>query len=129
MLSTKEKSSTGKSAAKTELAQAFSTAQTISALAKVRSALSIYYGDLEGLYPNDPSELAKDSKYIDEFPEADTGFHHASMAIQRMTGEEYAAQSFSDAGGWLYVTSGRSRGTIKVNCTHTNTEGKQWASY
>lgn len=36
-----------------------------------------------------------------------------------------------DSGGWLYVTDPASDdwGTVIVNCTHTDREGKVWAEY
>lgn len=102
---------------------------TIGSLGSIRSALSIYYGDMEGQYPSDLAALNSGRRWLERMPNADTGFHHASAQVQLMTGEEYGAGAFSDAGGWLYVVSGSSKGLVGVNCAHSNTMNKPWISY
>src|SRR5687768_3813539 len=41
-------------------------------LGAIRSAMSIYYGDMEGIYPNDPASLSINGKYLSSIPKAKT---------------------------------------------------------
>ena len=94
-------------------------------LGAVRSALSIYYGDMEGQYPSDMSSLTVSGKYLASIPMAKTPNYHADSAV-------IANQTSSnDAGGWSYnnTTGDANLGTVLVNCTHTDTKGSVWTSY
>ncbi|MFH2203754.1 MAG: type II secretion system protein, partial [Elusimicrobiota bacterium] len=65
-------------------------------LGSVRSALSIYYGDQEGTYPNTPAALTTGGDYLDQIPKAKTPNYHAD-------GDTVAlSQSTNDTGGWGY---------------------------
>ena len=97
-------------------------------LSAIRSALSIYYGDMEGLYPVDLSSLTGNGKYLTSIPKAKAPNYHAdSASISQNSG----TTSISDAGGWAYDnTPGDANfGTLWVNCTHTDTKGSRWTSY
>jgi len=99
-------------------------------LGAIRSALSIYYGDLEGQYPRDLSDLTAAGKYLASLPRAKTPkYHPDSSAVQSLTSADAQLGRFSDAGGWAYVVSGSSAGTVLVNCTHTDSRGNSWTSY
>ncbi|MDD5629923.1 MAG: hypothetical protein PHU21_12715 [Elusimicrobia bacterium] len=91
----------------------------------MRSALSIYYGDLEGHYPSDLGSLSVGGKYLKDIPRAATPRYHPDSDQVR-----YGASS-DDQGGWLYNnTAGDPNfGTLLVNCTHTDTRGTVWTSY
>jgi len=94
-------------------------------LGAIRSALSIYYGDMEGQYPSSLAALAVSSKYMASIPTAKTPNYHADTAnIANQSGA-------NDAGGWLYdnVSNAPILGTLWVNCTHTDTKGSLWTSY
>ena len=98
-------------------------------LGAIRSALSIYYGDMEGQYPSALSALTVSSKYLASLPLAKAPNYHADSS-----GEVDVAVSPlvpTDAGGWLYdnATSDSNVGTMLVNCTHTDTKGSIWTSY
>ena len=103
--------------------------QTVGNLGAMRSAMSIYYGDMEAQYPSDLKALTAGGRWVEKITKADTGMHQPSDAIQLMTAEEVAAQSYRDDGGWYYVTSGSNTGNIGINCVHTDVKGSVWNSY
>jgi general secretion pathway protein G len=93
----------------------------------IRSALSIYYGDMEGQYPADIAALTVAGKYLATIPNAKApNYHSDNSAI-----EELVSGAPSDAGGWAYdnVTTDPNLGTVWVACTHTDTKGTTWTSY
>ena len=105
-------------------------------LGTIRSALSIYYGDMEGQYPqpiaaNDAlSALTINSKYIAAIPMAKTPDYHPNSSTEL----DYGPAPYippNDSGGWAYgaAISGPTSGTVIVNCTHTDTKGSDWTSY
>jgi prepilin-type N-terminal cleavage/methylation domain-containing protein len=96
-------------------------------LGSIRGALSIYYGDLEGQYPNDMTSLTIAGKYLTAIPNAKTpNYHPDSSAVT-----DGVAVNDAAGGGWLYnnVTGDANMGTVGVNCTHTDTKGSVWTSY
>lgn len=99
--------------------------QTKGRLGSLRSALSIYYGDLEGVYPESLASLTVNGKYLSEIPPAQVpGAHQDSRAVT-------LGKVPDDAGGWLYNNDPRDAnvGNVMVNCTHTDAKGSAWASY
>lgn len=94
-------------------------------LGSIRSALSIYYGDLEGAYPEDLRELTVSGKYLSVLPKAKIPVHHWESA------KVHAGPAPDDAGGWYYnnVPGDANYGTVKFNCTHTDSRGSAWTSY
>src|SRR5688572_31367292 len=53
-------------------------------LGAVRSALSIYYGDMEGVYPDNPVSLTANGKYLGVIPKAKTPNYHADSEVFRL---------------------------------------------
>jgi prepilin-type N-terminal cleavage/methylation domain-containing protein len=101
---------------------------TKGSLGAFRSALSIYYGDMEGLYPVQTNALTISGKYLTNLPFAKTPDYHVdSSASTDATG----AQAVNDGGGWAYdnVYSDGNFGTLWVNCTHTDTKQTTWSGY
>lgn len=99
--------------------------QTVGNLGTIRSALSIYYGDLEGSYPESLAPLTAGDKYLTVIPRAEVpGLHRASDAVT-------FGREPDDGGGWLYnnAVADANYGTVLVNCTHTDPRGKVWSSY
>ena len=94
-------------------------------LGAIRSALSIYYGDMEGQYPVDMAALTVNGKYLSTLPMAKAPNYHADSAGVT------AATSATDVGGWGYnnVTTNPNFGTVWVGCTHTDTKGSVWSTY
>ena len=95
-------------------------------LGAVRSALSIYYGDMEGQYPDDPYALTLSQKYLRAIPTAKTPPFHSDTNSVSLT-----AQQTIDGGGWGYnnVSTSDALGTLWVKCTHTDTKSKLWSEY
>ena len=94
-------------------------------LGAVRSALSIYYGDLEGTYPANLASLTVAGKYLASVPKAKSPNYHAdSEAVEEDT-------LVGDGAGWHYnnVSGNANNGTMVVNCTHTDTKGSVWSAY
>lgn len=78
-------------------------------LGSIRSAISIYYGEMEGTYPGAWVYLT--TKYLDTIPEAKNYYHGNSSA--------YTSATFTDVAGWYYQTG---NGIVLVSCTHTDTK-------
>ena len=98
-------------------------------LGAVRSALSIYYGDLEGNYPVDNmSSLTAGAKYMNEIPQAKApNYHSDSDTVNADSG----TQVFTNAGGWAYnnTLGAAAWGNLYVNCTDTDSKGTLWTAY
>ena len=94
-------------------------------LGSVRSALSIYYGDQEGLFPNTPEALTTGGDYIDMIPKAKTPNYHGDSSAVRL------AESQNDDGGWTYnnLPTHANFGQLFVNCSHTDSKGSIWSDY
>ena len=94
-------------------------------LGAIRSALSIYYGDLEGTYPDTLSALTTNGKYIQAIPVAKAPNYHSDSSTS------LAASANTDTGGWNYnnVTGNSAVGNVLVNCTHTDTKSSTWSTY
>ena len=93
-------------------------------LGAIRSALSIYYGDMEGNYPSDLAALTVNGKYLQTIPLAKTPNYHPDSA-------SVADSTITDVGGWSYNNqpTNPNFGTVLVNCTHTDTKGTVWTAY
>jgi prepilin-type N-terminal cleavage/methylation domain-containing protein len=94
-------------------------------LGAVRSALSIYYSDLEGNFPNDPSSLTVSGKYMTTIPTAGIPNYHGDSSSFNLN------LSSNDGGGWQYnnLASDANFGHLLVNCTHTDAKGTVWTTY
>ncbi|HVE12146.1 MAG TPA: prepilin-type N-terminal cleavage/methylation domain-containing protein [Elusimicrobiota bacterium] len=94
----------------------------------IRSALSIYYGDMEGQFPSDPVSLTVNGKYLAVIPTAKAPDYHNDSSV---IGLASILLNFTDAGGWGYmdIPSNPSYGNIYINCTHTDTKGSLWTNY
>ena len=97
-------------------------------LGSLRSAMSIYYGDMEGQYPGDPASLTIAGKYLSTIPLAKTPSYHADSSSILLGSQ---GTGFTGAGAWIYdsVAADSTYGAVIVNCTHTDTKGSFWTSY
>ncbi|MFA5139372.1 MAG: type II secretion system protein [Elusimicrobiota bacterium] len=95
-------------------------------LGAVRSALSIYYGDMEGQYPDDPGALTLNQKYLRAIPTAKMPPYHTDSNAVSLTSSQTV-----DGSGWGYnnVSTSDALGTIWTKCTHTDTKSKNWSEY
>jgi len=102
-------------------------------LGAIRSSLSIYYGDMEGVYPQDSTlaSLTTNSKYLAKIPNVSLpnnktyNVGHAQTNAVTNTFADYGSSSLwyynnATTGGW---------GTILVNCTHSDVKSSSWSAY
>lgn len=94
-------------------------------LGAIRSALSIYYGDMHGQYPSELTALTVGGKYLSVISMAKAPNYHTDSSAVRY------GKAPDDSGGWLYnnIPGDANMGSIMVNCTHTDTRGTTWTSY
>ena len=99
-------------------------------LGAIRSALSIYYGDMEGQYPSVLAGMTVAGKYLAVVPNAKTPNYHTDKSTEN-DGSLTLAATINDAGGWAYnnVIGDTNIGNMSVNCSHTDTKGSIWTSY
>lgn len=108
-------------------------------LGRLRSALSIYFGDNEGHQPtcswqSNSSVLtnALISKYIDKIPNVHTANYH--VARNRVFCHQ-SDDSAHDGEGWgfhgalSFDSTWNTAGSVWIMCTHTDTKGAQWRTY
>jgi prepilin-type N-terminal cleavage/methylation domain-containing protein len=96
-------------------------------LGSIRSALSIYYGDMEGNYPATMDALTISGKYLSAIPKAKAPNYHGDSSGET----DGLLSAVNGNGGWWYDnTIGDSNvGQVLVNCTHTDSKGSIWTSY
>jgi len=105
------------------------TGATIGNLGQIRSALSIYYGDMEGFYPQNLDELTVNRKYIESIPKVTV---HKHFDTRKVAYYKTVGVNVKDTGRWGYVNdpSNMDYGTLFVDCTHTDIrKGKVWTTY
>ncbi|MBI5883750.1 MAG: hypothetical protein HZB91_11675 [Elusimicrobia bacterium] len=94
-------------------------------LGSIRSALSIYFKDMGGVYPSSLDQLTIGGKYLPAIPRAKApSYHTDSNAV-------HPGKASNDAGGWLYNNDPKDKdfGDVLVNCAHTDTKGSFWTAY
>jgi prepilin-type N-terminal cleavage/methylation domain-containing protein len=111
-----------------ELIRKSSEGATKGNLGSLRSALSIYNGDMEGQYPADPVSLTIAGKYLSAVPLAKTPNYHLDSSSVFLGNQ---GTGFTELGGWIYdnAPSDPQYGNLYVNCTHTDSKGARWTSY
>jgi len=106
-------------------------------LGAIRSALSIYYGEMEGWYPvTDPGPIMtmEGGKYIKSVPACYAPPYHTSTSAFDMTPTSGSVET-GVAGRWAYqdaqtpATTDQPWGNVWVNCTHTDSKNTVWSSY
>lgn len=93
-------------------------------LGSVRSAVTIYYSDTEGVFPATGSlatALTAGSKYLKELPfiQIPRPANHANV--------NSVASALTDAGDWVYPD--QTEGHVAVNCTHTDLRSSVWSAW
>ncbi|HOW27212.1 MAG TPA: prepilin-type N-terminal cleavage/methylation domain-containing protein [Elusimicrobiota bacterium] len=95
-------------------------------LGSVRSAVSIYYSDTEGVFPATgslASGLCDGSKYLKEMPYISIpkpGNHANVNSVS-------SAVTPDDLGNWYYPS--QTEGHVAVNCSHTDTKSSVWSTW
>ena len=93
-------------------------------LGSVRSALSIYYSDTEGIFPSTGSlsiALTTNSKYLKDLPfiGVPKPANHGNVNSEVST--------LTDVGNWYYPSA--TEGHAAVNCTHTDSKTSVWSTW
>lgn len=113
-------------------------------LGAVRSAISIYYGEMEGMFPvptaSGPATTAdtlgaimtmENGKYLKELPASYCPPYHPKTSDVTVAVD--SADESSGAGSWGYKetndATGRQWGDLWVNCTDTDSKSTVWGSY
>jgi prepilin-type N-terminal cleavage/methylation domain-containing protein len=103
-------------------------------LGSIRSALSIYYSNTDGVFPVNFDSLVA-SHSLNEVPAAMIpvvlGQGNPGHAINKGV-ELYASRSListvnEGSNVWAYVNTGTEAGTVSVNCSHADTRGSVWS--
>ena len=96
-------------------------------LGSLRSALTVYYGDMEGQYPSRLSALTVAGKYLSVIGPAKTPNYNNDPAAEL----DALPDAGTDSGQWLFdnVPGDANVGFLIVDCTHTDTKGLTWTSY
>lgn len=97
-------------------------------LGAVRSALTIYYADMEGMFPSDPASLTINGKYLNKIPKAHAPPYHAAGASIVLGSE---STGLTDAGAWIFDSdpADTGYGDIMVDCSHTDSKSTMWQEY
>jgi prepilin-type N-terminal cleavage/methylation domain-containing protein len=98
-------------------------------LGVLRSALSIYYSDNDGIYPYDNLDsLIQSQKYLQKIPLKRTPPYHGEGAT--VTGGGWIDMDAA-RGSWFYINDRLDTqfGRIIVNCVHQDLRGNVWSSY
>ena len=111
-------------------------------LGSVRSAISIFYGDNEGVYPaNLTVDLTTGSKYLVTIPfitipaVADQGNpgHAGNNAVVNAAVLPCPPDvgDFPDTGIWYYIATNASPcwGNVYIHCTHNTVQSIPWTAY
>ena len=95
-------------------------------LGAVRSAVSIYYSDTEGIFPSDLAVgLTTANKYLDQVPAVTI----PAVSQQGNPGHQNLAAIatvFANAGGWYYNSS---VGVVTIACSDRDTKGSTWSTW
>jgi len=117
-------------------------------LGSMRSALSIYYGDMEGSYPSDAYSLTVGGKYLASVSSVKIPDYHPATTVIRHNQNTNAFGCGSgyvlNTGEWIYWSDdgtlcaaspppagqrARAQGEFWIACGHTDTKGSSWTSY
>lgn len=93
-------------------------------LGSVRSAVSIYYSDTEGVFPAASglaTSLTTGSKYLKALP-----FIAVPKPGNHVNTNAETTTLNTDTGGWFYTAS---EGHVQVDCTHTDSKGTTWSAW
>ena len=96
-------------------------------LGAIRSAMAIYYGDMEGIYPSNMTALTLNGKYLTTIPTSRAPNYHADSSGVTL----FSVAGMTDVGGWSYndIATSANSGNVLVSCTHTDTKGTIWSGY
>ncbi|MBI5245912.1 MAG: type II secretion system protein [Elusimicrobia bacterium] len=120
-----------------ELLRKSKEGQTKGNLGSLRSMLSIYYSEMEGLYPTNVWQQNSSvlnsliPKYASSIPRIEVGPYHASTAevfCHQVDDLAHDGTGWGYQGATNYPTDGNV-GKLWIMCTHTDTKGSAWNGY
>ena len=101
-------------------------------LGSLRSAVNIYYAEMEGQFPGELDSVTISGRYLSTLPAAKTPYYHAdnTQINLRLSPECLSCPPVPltgrDRGGWAYTSQ---EGIAAINCYHTDTKGTLWSFY
>ena len=110
-------------------------------MGSIKSALSIYYADMEGYYPDDANSLTINGKYLAVISTVKVPDYHGPTTTIRHnwnTNPFGCSANALNTGEWLYWNERRTAcsaspfhalGEFFVACSHTDTKGSIWSQY
>jgi prepilin-type N-terminal cleavage/methylation domain-containing protein len=109
-------------------------AEVKASLAAIRSAISIYYSDNAGAYPDNISVgLVANQKYLTKLPTVTIPAvpGTSNKGHFEVTGEKLLSTPDDDVytGIWMYNPGPANWGQVLVNCVHSDSKGIPWSNY
>lgn len=116
-------------------------AATLGQLGGVRGALTIYYADNEGRFPQVPlgfnttvlqGVLTAQAKYLAEWPSLHVPtYHDTTNTVDTVTSDDFAAIDPVCDGEYVYVANPASPafGKIAIECYNQDLRGRIWSTY
>ena len=111
-------------------------ASTKAGLGTLRSAINIYYGDNDSVFPGDDlSCLTAAGRYMDAIPSVFApNYHPLTNRVENVDSLGAAGLLSQDDGTWHYwndpTPSGNvDWGMIWIGCSHADTHGVVWSSF
>jgi prepilin-type N-terminal cleavage/methylation domain-containing protein len=119
-------------------------------LGGIRSAISIYYSDMEGYFPQTIYALTNNGKYMSIFPTIYLDPYHqsydspgsvldcwvtvlindcVSASVSPENGAYEYGQPYSSGGGMTPNGDTGNVGRLWVSCSHTDSKGSDWTTY
>lgn len=92
-------------------------------LGAIRSAISIYYSDTEGVFPGVLSQALL-TTYMSAIPNNAVPKNNYGNPGHSITNQ--VVSSLNDGGGWEYSSLD---GSVFVNCSHRDTRSVVWTAY
>ena len=98
---------------------------TVGGLGYIRSALSVYYGHCENVYPTTIDILPSERDFIDAIPKMQTPTYHLD------TTASINETSPTDSGLWSYNGDATDPfwGNVHVGCLHSDLFGRTWSTF
>ena len=103
-------------------------------LGSIRSAFSVYYANTEGQLPASLAAMTINGGYMSVLPVSVVPYYHDDSSIENAVcpGILFGPPDLAiwgcggDLGGWAYNSSAD---IIAVNCTHTDSKGREWSLF
>jgi len=118
---------------------------TMGNLGLIRSALNIYYADMDGFSPcagqivyySCVESLTINGKYLNAVPPAEAPYYHPPTNLVSATALDHLQTYLDDYGDWIYIMPNTippvgvtaSDGSVYLTSVHTDTKGTLWSTY